>query len=204
MTKQPTCEQSNPGWGSICSKCKHVFNDHEKYEQVRGPDYPCKKITFKDRMMYGPSLIRYDDGTETCLDFENKNTEKMKAPITKPAHAESITEQPTNIPAITYLIYGDRVAIWINNKQVYYYDDNIGEVLHAIFKEIGGTVDHINLNVHELLNSEHFISKSLEGISLSELNQGILRVKKAKLEQEILQLQLTISSKKAELEEYYK
>lgn len=104
-------------------------------------------------------------------------------------------------PVINYLYHGDDVAVWVGNKQIYYYNNNLGEVLHAIFSEIGGTVNSIDEDVEELINDEAFISSSIEGLDLSELNEGILRVKKAKLQREILILQSKISDK---LEEIHK
>ena len=102
-------------------------------------------------------------------------------------------------PVISYLYHGDDVAVWVGNKQVYYYNNNLGEVLQAIFSEIGGTVNSIGEDAEEFINDEAFISNSIEGLDLSELTEGILRVKKAKLQREILTLQSKISDKKEEL-----
>lgn len=61
--------QPNQGWGELCVGCQRVFADAEKYLEGAAPEYPCKAMAWKGRVLHGPNLQRFENGTEICDSF---------------------------------------------------------------------------------------------------------------------------------------
>lgn len=70
--------QVNPGWGILCTECKHVEPDTIKHV-VFSPSTPCRKRKFTPvpresghgiDMVPVFDLVRHVDGTESCPRFE--------------------------------------------------------------------------------------------------------------------------------------
>lgn len=60
--------QVNPGWGYICTHCKHTYQNEQKYTP-HPPTFPCHKIQYNKQ---NPilSLKRYTDQTESCPHYQ--------------------------------------------------------------------------------------------------------------------------------------
>ena len=81
--KQLSDVQCSPGWGKICVHCQYVWSDERKYIRFP-PSLPCNAIEYTkgyyNRKDYYPpkyippmpifKLKRWNDGSETCDDFE--------------------------------------------------------------------------------------------------------------------------------------
>ena len=79
VIKKQSIDQPNAGWGFICSECEHRRRDEKEHDF-----FPCKKVEFRGQFYHPkfkdadgtwidgimPSLIRWEDGSETCGDLE--------------------------------------------------------------------------------------------------------------------------------------
>lgn len=82
-TRKLSDTQVPPGWGVLCSLCRHTWPDEDKYVSFP-PESPCNKLKFDrggyDRSTFPPrhiapapifELARFSDGTESCPSFQS-------------------------------------------------------------------------------------------------------------------------------------
>lgn len=105
---------------------------------------------------------------------------------------------PPEPHVITYAHYGDWIAVWHNDTQIHFHDENFSEVLHKIAKAVGFTVEQLDLGPLEDETIEDNQS-SIDG-PLHEVKEEITKANRELVEHDVAELKKQLREKESELE----
>lgn len=103
---------------------------------------------------------------------------------------------PGDPNVITYAHYGDWIAVWHNNKQIHFHDENFSNVLHKIGDAVGFKVEQLDLGPLDDVDDES--QGSLDG-DLDEVKDNIAKAKASVVKEEVNELRSKLREKELEL-----
>lgn len=112
--------QPNPGWGYICTHCKHTYPDNKKYTTYP-PSFPCHQMRY-DTGHPVFSLKRYTNQTESCPHYQphpdnNNLTHQLK---TNPQELTQVLLKLAQLPygwSIDLITDNTRCVVQLHNPQ---------------------------------------------------------------------------------------